>query len=687
MAAPHWKNIVEWIKPEPVTKEELRLAEKISPGEYEIYYEKLNNICLEGKEVFIRSGISGMLRSGDLVTGIYTPAGDMVAAYCGTYLHAITAQLPIKFIMATWKDDPTVGVNEGDIFYCNEVLYGGVHNPDQIALMPVFHKGELIAWSAAAVHQFETGACDPGGMAPSAKSRYDEGMKLPPIKIGRNYQIHEDMLEMMANMCSRAPRMQVTDVKARVTACDRVRTRLIQVAEEKGKEFLLGLFRKIIMHAEEGARKRIKEWNNGIYRAVLFSEPTGPDRLQLIRFYLTMRKEGDQIIFDFTGTSPENNSSWHAFPYTAIAHAAVYIYGYPFQDLPVSCGTFAPMNWVFPEGIILNPTWNAATSNSPVICNTVMNLMPLVFSRVMFDSEQRSQVAAPIGSSGSFIYAGVTQHGMGFADMENFVANTMGHGARLDMDGVNAYGFAWCHPGRAPDAEDDENEYPLLVLSQRHMRDSCGHGKFRGGAAGERIVTTQHVPYMIHSSISAGGCRMFAGQGLFGGYWPTVCPAVRIMNSDIYEKLERGDKDIPTNIHQLVTERKIKGDYEFLPQNYRTFVGKIGDVVALPHLGGAGYGDVLERDPEAVMQDLRDEIISHWPAEKTYKIAYNRETLEVDNEKTRILRQEARQERLKRGKAYDEFLKEWSTKKPKDEILEDYGSWPDAKKVREIFRI
>jgi len=87
------------------------------------------------------------------------------------------------------------------------------------------------------------------------------------------------------------------------------------------------------------------------------------------------------------------------------------------------------------------------------------------------------------------------------------------------------------------------------------------------------------------------------------------------------------------------------------------------------------------------MQDIRDEIISHRTAENFYKVAYDRETLEVDHEKTLVLRREARAERLKKGRRYEDFIKDWSQKKPKDEILEDYGSWPDANKLREIIRL
>src|SRR3989304_4672555 len=215
-------ELAERLKPEPPTPEELDSMRKLEPGDYEVYSEKLNMISLEAREIFSRIGISSMLHSGDMAVGIYTPEGDMVTAICGTYLHSVTAQIPIKFIMKYWKNTPTVGVREGDIFYCNEAVYGGIHNPDQIALMPIFFKGELIAWSAAAAHQPETGATEPGGMPVSAKSRHHEGMKLTPIKIGENYQVRDDLLEMMANMISRAPRMQVVDVRARATAADRV---------------------------------------------------------------------------------------------------------------------------------------------------------------------------------------------------------------------------------------------------------------------------------------------------------------------------------------------------------------------------------------------------------------------------------------------------------------------------------
>ena len=135
----------EGIKPVPASEEELEAMAALAPGDYEIYSEMLTIIVQEGKEIMTKMGISSMLHSGDSMAGLYTAAGDLVTTVCGTYLHCVTGQIPIKFILKYWRDNPSVGVGPGDIFYCNEAIYGGIHNPDQFAIMPIFH-GEESWW-------------------------------------------------------------------------------------------------------------------------------------------------------------------------------------------------------------------------------------------------------------------------------------------------------------------------------------------------------------------------------------------------------------------------------------------------------------------------------------------------------------------------------------------------------------
>ena len=162
---------------------------KFRQGDYEIGVQITNDILDEAMEVFVRSSRSYFGVSGDSMVAIFTANGDLINASCGTYLHAIIQPIVIKFIQKYYKDNP--GIRDGDIWYTNDALYGGIHNPDQVALMPVFHKGQLIAWASAALHTTETGAIEPGGMPVSAKSRFEEGLELAPDQDRRKLRAAE----------------------------------------------------------------------------------------------------------------------------------------------------------------------------------------------------------------------------------------------------------------------------------------------------------------------------------------------------------------------------------------------------------------------------------------------------------------------------------------------------------------
>src|SRR3990172_4250227 len=153
-------------KAEPVTERERVAMANLDPTDYEIYGRKLELICWEGREIFMKMGVSPMIEAGDIVIGIYTPQGDLAVGVMGTHLHMVNGKIGIKYIRRYFMDDPLVGVQRGDIFYFNEALVGGMHNPDQIMCMPIFHGDELIAWVAVAAHEIDTGATEPGGHPP-----------------------------------------------------------------------------------------------------------------------------------------------------------------------------------------------------------------------------------------------------------------------------------------------------------------------------------------------------------------------------------------------------------------------------------------------------------------------------------------------------------------------------------------
>jgi N-methylhydantoinase B/oxoprolinase/acetone carboxylase alpha subunit len=242
------------------------------------------------------------------------------------------------------------------------------------------------------------------------------------------------------------------------------------------------------------------------------------------------------------------------------------------------------------------------------------------------------------------------------------------------------------------DGEEAEADIPALHLWQKHRKDSPGNGKYRGGASGYVATVSYGVPSSKRAATIGGRAipRILVGQGLFGGYASNAAPGVGIENSNILELMARGEKNIPTSPEEIIRTRIIKGDYA-LPSSATARPPRVAYEGSLSAGGGAaggqGYGDVLEREPQAVVDDIRNEIISDWTASNVYHVAYDVETWTADPEKTQALRKLEHEKRLRLALSYDEFEMEWLKKRPAEDQLVYYGSWPDARMVRPIIRI
>ncbi|MFY9691960.1 MAG: hydantoinase B/oxoprolinase family protein [Candidatus Acidiferrales bacterium] len=684
MPIPTLAEKLEWLKPAPATPHEKECAAKIAQGDYEIGVQITNDILDEAMEVFVRSSRSYFGVSGDSMVAIFTANGDLINASCGTYLHAIIQPIIIKFVRKYYRDNP--GIREGDIWYTNDALYGGIHNPDQVALMPVFHKGKLLAWASAALHTTETGAIEPGGMPVTAKSRFEEGLNLPPIKIGENYELRNDFLEFYSAYGMRAPAMFISDLRARCTTADRVRIRLLELVEKRGADYLTGLLRKMSDTAEAGARKKIKELPDGKFRSVVFNDAIGLTPALVRSCYLTLTKDDGRIVFDFHGTSPENPSSYNVHPQAVVGHIANYMYEYMFHDLPIASSTFAPIDFVFPENTILYPDKTAATSCCVYIAMQARNATQNAFAKMTFSNARLwQQVAAPPGSQHTAqICAGVSQWNLAVSDVLSFALNTMGQGGRAATDGMDAYGFAWCAFGRAPDSEQVESELPVTVTLSQHWKDSSGPGLHRGGSGGVQQWMIHKVPALV-SMCMGNGSKLPIGQPLFGGYASTPVPGISVRKADLLKQMKE-QSGIALDSRTMFEKTTIHGDwsYELVARPPKLY--EEGDLLFGFSGGGPGYGDPLERDPAEVIEDLRKNIISDWTAQNIYRVAYDTERHKIGFDKTKQQRDEERRARLARGKSFDEFHKDWNKKSPPKEILQWYGTWPDAKSTGPIFR-
>ncbi len=685
MPIPTLAEKLEWLKPAAATAEERACAAQVKQGDYEIGVQITNDILDEAMEVFVRASRSYFGVSGDSMVAIFTANGDLINASCGTYLHAIIQPIVIKFVQKYYAENP--GIREGDIWYTNDALYGGIHNPDQVCLMPVFYKGRLLAWASAALHTTETGATEPGGMPVSAKSRFEEGLNLPPIKIGENFELRNDFLEFYSVYGLRAPAMFISDLRARCTTADRVRIRLLELAEKRGAEFVIGLLRKMCDVAESGARRRIAALPDGKFRAVVFNDAMGWIPGLVRAAHLTLVKEGGKLTFDFHGTSPETPSSYNVHPQAVVGHIANFMYEYVFHDLPICSTTFAPIDFVFPEGCLLNPDKTAATSCCVYIGMQARCATHNAFAKMAFSNAGmwRQIAAAPGSQHTSQICAGLSQWKLAVADVLSFMLNTMGQGGRAAEDGMDAYGFAWCAFGRAPDSEQVESELPVTVTLSQHWKDSCGHGLHRGGAGGVQQWMIHKMPNLV-SMCMGNGSKVPLGQPLFGGYASAVIPGISVRKANLLEKMAKTDSSVTLDLRDILEKQTIDGQwaYELVARTPKVF--EEGDLLFGFSGGGPGYGDPLERDPAGVMEDLRKKIISDWTARNIYHVAYDEERRKLDEEKTREQRDAERRARLARGKSYAEFERTWSQQSPPKEILQWYGSWPDAKPLGPVFR-
>lgn len=661
----HWR-------PEPATARELRSIEGLERGDFEIYRNKMELVCWEAYQTFSRMGISPMIEAGDAAVGIYTRQGDLAVGIMGTQLHLINASIGIKWMMRHFFEEPSVGVREGDMFYANDPLYGGIHNCDQILFLPVFWDGELVAWVAAASHETETGACEPGGNPPSAKTRYDEGLLLSPIKIADNYRLRADLIEMMENRV-RDPRMQTLDIKARAAAVHILERRCHEILEKRGVVFFIGSLRRMIDEGVAAARAKLAAMNDGVYRCPLFLENAGEGKYGLIGCLVEADKRGEECTIRFYGSPRVIGGNFNMFPHMMIAMFACYLFQFYFWELPATTGYYEPFHFEFQEGSFFIADPEDATSLGVATQAQVNTGVHTVFEKMKFGSPYHDQVVASWpGTSSSVLTAGVGKDGLPFAAWDQGQPNGVGMGARWDSDGIDTAGFIWCAIGEFLDSESIEHNFPLLpIFRSVYWRDASGHGKFRGGRSMNAMYRVHGVPGVAAVSMGGISGRPIA-PGLFGGYPSRPVATAYVQNSNLGDLL--ATSQTPRDVYEAV--ERLRGDWTVRHQNSGLFMLAEGDVYIGVAPSGPGYGDVLDRDPELVVTDVRDGTISHRTAQEIYNVVYREDNFVVDHEATALARKEERAARIAQARPYEDWEPGWLAKRPPEHLLTMYGEWP-----------
>ncbi len=664
--------------PEPPTEREQEGRASLNDTDLEIFRHKMDSTVDEARSVFEKLAMCETLLIGDVGTSIFTVQGDMAACSTGIYFHSLLNYGPIKYVMKYYKDDPTVGLRDGDIFFFNETLAGGIHPFDMWVFMPIFAGEELIAWACAGGHQGESGSKDPGGFSPTAVTRYDEGLHVPALKIGEAFRIKTDHLDFLANSV-RNPRQLAMDIKTRVAVCMRMRERVLREAEKRGVAFVVAALRELIARSGAMARERLRSFNDGTYRAVVFVDTIGNDD-GLLRMPVAFHKRGDRLTIDFSGCSPEHGKGpfqlyWHIVRATT----AVYLFTYVFEGLPLNMGLYETVDVVIPAGTFLNVSEEVAHGASSFTGRICVQAMHQAGARMIFDSPIHHLASAPFAANFLwYLYGGKDQYGYPMAGGPGGI-NAAGQGARHDLDGEHTCGFFWAPEVDLLSVEEHEAKFPWLYLSRNRFDTNLhGFGRFRGGTGMAEIFTPHNVPRLRQHSLSHAD-RFTVNYGLFGGYAAPTNPRFVVRNTNLKDMMARNDPRLPWSLYELANGRALEGDYRVERGNQASQIFTDRDLFVMFVGSGGGYGDVLEREPEMVMQDLREALITPRVAREIYLVTFDEATLEVDKAETERRRAAERQARIRRGVPYERFVAEWAKRRPPEAALKYYGEWPEPK--------
>ncbi|RIK95354.1 MAG: hypothetical protein DCC73_02980 [Proteobacteria bacterium] len=671
-------EVVQRLRPEPMTPEEAAAQGAIADIDFEIFCHKMQMITHEGKETTMKLGASTAMRAGDIAFGIFTAQGDLSICATGIYHHAVLGQIPIKYIVKHWLNESAVSVNDGDSFFYNDPFYGGVHAADMGLAIPVFYDGRLICFVGAAVHTGECGGSEPGGFVQNAKSKYDEGLIAPPIKVGENYTLREDILNMFAAM-NRDPRAMILDIKARLAAARIAQRRILEVVEEQGVEFFVGSLRRVLKVTSEAARRKVSLLNDGVYRQPRFLDMIGTEA-GLVKINLAVIKKGDRLTLDLTGSSPMmGGKPMNCFFQGIIGLAMVYFCGWFFNDLPANNGLLEAVDWKFPDDSFINAHGDTSTSLAPVVQVCFSLGMFLCGAKMVYSSNPDRASAPWYMGFGCPIYAGRNQHGEPVADVTPEV-NGGGGGALSDHDGADVAGAWFATLSDCTDVEITETDRPILYLSRNLFSGSVGHGKYRGGAGVGIAMMVHHVPELAMGAFGS-GAHFPMTLGLFGGYAvpPTFIQVVQGSNMD--QLMHDNKEPLPRNLTEVYdAANPERGERAFEDVNMLVRPLHNGDTYYMSVGGGGGYGDAIQRDPEAVLRDLKFGRITAWAAQNIYHVVYDAEALRLDEAATQSRRQEVLEARKKIGRPYDEFMADWQKLSPPNDITQYYGAYPYPEK-------
>jgi N-methylhydantoinase B len=548
----------------------------LDPITVEVVRHKLDGIANEMQSTLLRSSFSPIVKEGlDASASLFTPDGVTLAQSCSIPIHLATLIPAVAEILRCYPLDT---MRDGDAYVLNDPYTGGTHLPDIAVVVPIFHRGTVIALSGAMTHHQDMGGISAGSVPTNATEIYQEGLRIPPLKL-REAGVFNDTFVRMLRQNVRIPDTVMGDLNAQVAACTVAGRRMGELADRYGHNQLAAIFDELLLRSETMTRKALRRIPDGTYRCVDFLDNDGIELEKPVRIEIAaIVKDGD-ITFDFEGTSPQVRGPLNCVPSGSLAAACYAVRALTDPRIPTNGGCFRPVSLKLPKGSIVNPEEPAPVNARTATIKRITGCMIAALAPAL----PGKVPAAPAGELLVLAFGGKKPDG------ERYVVGELvagGSGASQGKDGVDVIETDATNCMNLP-VEAMEMDAPIRIHRTELRRDSGGAGQFRGGLG----IVREYEILAGEVSFSHRGERHFsAPAGLAGG----------------------GDGAMARSVI-----RRAGGGEEVIPSKIVTVL-KPGDRVVVETAGGGGYGPAAERAPERLREDVRDGKVSKAAARAAY---------------------------------------------------------------------
>lgn len=581
----------------------------VDPITAEIVRNYLESVAEQTIQTMVRTAVSPIFNEGhDCSAGIFYYDGDdvsLVARAESLPPHTFGALTSVEACLEFFHGD----LSDGDILIVADPYYGGTHLADYTVVKPVFYDGQPMFFPAVRAHVVDTGGPVPSGFSLDAREVWNEGFRFSPLKLYEKGELRREVWDLLCHN-NRLPVMLETDIGAMIGGCRIAEDRIRTLCDRYGLETVRECVGWIFDYSEKLFRDQIKRWPDGVYSAVsrLDTDFIGREDLPL---QVAIAIDGDSIHADFTGTADQTECIINSVPGNTISYVyAVFTALCP--DIPINSGFFRPVTTTLPPGSLVNPDEPAPAAYATICCGA--DIGDVVMKACEGFAPER--VGTAVVDLMVLWTHGVDRRNGQFFIQYDFYGSPNSSGAVQGCDGWGAWAALFAAFTLAS-LEMTEVQHPCLYWRGELTTDSAAPGQWRGAPAfvmerephnadGPTVtqVWVQNLRYPLH-----GYC---GGRPAAGNYACT---------------------DYGTDKEDVVTVVKFQHEAEE------------GSRYMYHSAGGGAWGEALDRDPEAVRQDVLDEYVSVEGARHDYGVVLDPATLDIDAAATEVERSASREAR------------------------------------------